>query len=47
MPEDAPTNALKDNPAVYWELQVRRAEAGFEAYFLVPVYPRPERPAAR
>lgn len=41
VPEGAPTTALAADPAVYWELFVSAKEAGFEAYFLVPVYPRP------
>jgi hypothetical protein len=41
VPADGPTTTLAGDPAVYWELFVSEEHAEFEAYFLVPVYPRP------
>lgn len=38
-PAEGPGTDLGGRPAVYWELFVADAEAEFEAYFLVPVYP--------
>ncbi|TPW19807.1 MAG: hypothetical protein FD126_2318 [Elusimicrobia bacterium] len=40
-PEDAAPNSLATHPPLYWELYVNDEAAAFEAYFLVPVYPRP------
>lgn len=40
-PADAPGTSLGVDPPTYWELEVVDEAAGFEALFLVPVYPRP------
>lgn len=38
---DAPATSLSEDPPRYWELEVKDEAAGFEALFLIPVYPRP------
>lgn len=40
-PADAPATSLSEDPPRYWELEVKDEAAGFEALFLIPVYPRP------
>lgn len=40
-PADAFGTSLSEDPPRYWELEVKDEAAGFEAVFLIPVYPRP------
>lgn len=40
-PAGGPATSLGQDPPRYWELEVKDEAAGFEALFLIPVYPRP------